>query len=137
MEDDAEYSLENHADTEGVEETVLLDQANTGPVIHLGPVLFRGQSAGLAIHHSDEEDPIDDVATVTDGVVEVREDPERPSTAKIEITPVDVAELLSRGELSVDQLEGGDQVEYGEQRNQQEVQPGAQPSVPDTASDVN
>ena len=111
MEDDAEYSLENHADTEGVEETVLLDQANTGPVIHLGSVLFRGQSAGLAIDYSDKEDSVDDVATVTDGVVEVREDPERPSTAEIEITPVDVAELLSRGELSVDQLEGGDQVE--------------------------
>ena len=137
MEDDAEYSLENHADTEGVEETVLLDQANTGPVIHPGSVMLRGKSAGLAIHDSDEEDPVNDVATVADGVVEVREDPERASAAEIEIAAVDVAELLSRGELSVDQLEGGDQVEYGEERNQEEVEPGAQPSVPDTVSDVN
>ena len=105
MEDEAEYSLENHADTEGVEETVLLDQANTGPVIHRGPVLFRGQSAGLVIHHSYEEDPVNDEATVADGVVEVREDPERASTAEIKITTVNVAEMLSRGELGIDPSE--------------------------------
>ena len=136
MEDDTENSLEHQADPQGVEEAVLLDQPQTGPVVHSGSVLFRGKSPGLAVDDGDEEDPVHDVAAVTHGVVEVREDPERPGTAEIEITSVDVAEFDSRGELGVDQLEGRNEVEDGEERNQQEEEPGAQPPVPDTVSDV-
>ena len=118
MEYGTEDSLQHHTDAQGVKQTVLLDKTNPRLVVHSRLVLFRGKSLGLAIDDSNEEKSVDYVATVTDGVVEVMEDPERTSTAKIEITSVNIPELLCRHVLGIDQLEGRYEVEYRDEGHQ-------------------
>ena len=111
MEYHTEDSLQNQTNTQGVEQTVLLHQTNIRLVVHCGSVLWQGRATGFIIYDSNEEESVDYVTTVTDCVVEVMEYPERMGTTKIEITSVNVSDLLRSEILSIDKLEGRDEIE--------------------------
>lgn len=93
VEDGAEDALEHHADTKSVEDAELLKNPSLGVMI-LVCLVFIWQDPRLEEDNPNEHQTIDDVSSIADGVIEVREGTIGHGASMVVIAPVSVASVL-------------------------------------------
>jgi len=113
---------------------VLLWNTNPPHMICLCSV-FLGEEQGLQPDKHQEDHAIDNIANITDDVVEIIKDPPRPRTAIVEEALLQVPCSLGSLLLCKDHLARGNEVEQGEKRDKVPEGFRPLPPVPDIVPD--